>query len=836
MRRALVPNLLFFVVSGFHKFWLENGHVQGELSGRDRHVKELKGKDIKVFASESSLDKTAEASVEKSGDYVDPTTLTDGAWQVSDWSECDVLCGGGTRKRTVVCQSESTGEVLLDSVCEVSTGIGRPDSAEDCGGDCVNCTVSHSDLFSRSGLGSPPNPAVYDVQLNGSYTLCQVEDPSVSCCAASNEEYIRAGASRMSNSLEGLLQQTPQLKSSTREALRTYQSLIKQRLAETHSALSSIQSAIDAKKTDPYMVFESIADVLHARITALREAVEIVSKALHLVDQQIDVFASALTDTSGKATSFSQCAKTAISMYANIACSTCSPSFPSSYLDPINNVMNVSTSDCSTFYNSCKGTISQSYLLLRQALTELNKVHITLTEAAMTIQPTLAILWKKLQFNWVPSSVRPSDLAGSPDVTKLSCIRQSIMFSLPSITQQSDFCGLYVSPFASDTFSNRLTAMLQQGVTALKDLTACDGCVHGILVRLPNLVINGIGSLDVQLNSETALGYSSCVMAAGQQSSMNFVNLARKEKNLKNRKFKSFTMLKMQGSRSSPVKVQFVSSGVTASVEGNFTSWDSLTQISSYLPPPPAWEQRKIGVSSLAVWDQACTSHSDCQSAAGGSGDNPAAWWFCASKTACSGGTAGLCSQADVALLAAGSRCAKGHCTDGSLAVDGMCPDFAVCPSTASDGFAGASYFMKYQKVVDEDPTDSGVCDCAFEGQSSSSLIELSNTTVSTGCMQAQCALYASLSESSAGCKRKLVSLCESLENSCPGLECTENFAKWNPPVCSAVSYSSNSTMLTGPPPVLFTGEWKWREWLVVGLAGGMGGVGIAAGLWMGLR
>ena len=763
-----------------------------------------------------------------------------GAWSVSDWTICSSRCGSGTQSRTVECRSVSDNSLLLDAACD-STGVDRPATTQDCSGECIDCPSSHGDWFRRSGFGSPASPAIFESNSEDlEYKLCTgpvgTSFPSAShpsCCTGNNEDAIRAHAVRLASAMDGVITSAPDVQKSISDSLDDFIHRMRKRISETETALAKMADA----GSDPMNAVPIVIEVLQARKADLAASVAAAGRAASFLDQQAGVFNKQLADNSGEDTGFSRCAQAAVSLYANIACASCSPTFIDTYVDREANTAYISTLDCDTVYSACKGTISKSHSLLKQALVELRSVHFALSKAAMRLQPSLERVWKKLKFMWLPSSALPNDVNPKPDLTKLQCMKAGGAFSMPVINSENDFCGLYMSPYAAETFANRIGLTLQQGSKAMADLASCDGCLHSVLIRLPSLLVDGRATLEITLPSEED-AVNSCIQADGVQRSAQLMGLwesfDRERQRIREKKGRATltgslpsaaaasklkALVTMTGASSAPVKIAFSDDGVDALGTGNFTSYQSLTNLQSILPPRSAWETRTDGLAPIALSDISCDDHSDCSPSSNSSAPG-SPWWFCASTTACA--TTGACaSAADASLLATGPKCARGQCRNGDQSIDGICPEEAVCPTTSWEGLGGPSYFAKFQRVVDEDPAKNGVCDCAFASASLSSagLLAGEKVTVEDFCQQGLCAIYATIYEESAGCKQKLTDLCTLAQGKCPGLQCTSSGAVWNPPTCDAgrpIMMKSDS--ISGANAVGF-------GWVALGLVGIVFGV-----------
>ena len=694
-------------------------------------------------------------------------------WFVSEFSECNVFCGNGTQQRVVVCK-DSTGEVSLDSICEAS--YPKPDSVIDCEGPCISCPDLNSDFFTRSGLGTPASPAMWGSNLT-QLSFCPVGN--ISCCTAENEQMIKSQAALASKALDSVLLNSPTVKTKAATALENYNTVVQQKLTETSNALTAIQALIDAGASDKLNVMPILKEALTQRQTDLTASIDIMQKAMTYVDEQITSYSSQLTGSD----KFSQCTQAALTLNAEIACSSCSPTFTTSFVNKSTSTVMVSLDDCQAVYEACEPVIATGHSELLSALSEMEKVHESLTLVAAKLQVALSRVWSTLQFDWVPGDTLPSDINSNPDMTKLMCIKDSVAFSLPKISEPSDFCGMYFSPFAANTFASRLELTLMQGIKSLTDLSNCDGCIHGVLVRLSTVISQGSAALDVSLplGSEVARGRVNACMMASQPPQARL---------LLNQMTKSRSFVKMphdfreEESGTYPLRIGFVSSGgVEASVAGNFSNYSELINIDTVLPPQEQWKIRSTSPPALQIWDVACTDHTTCYDQLDNKNAD-APWWFCASTTACESGN---CGVNDEVLLKSGSRCAMGQCVNGTQAIDGVCPDYAVCPTTTYEPFAGPSYFYKFQSLVTSTPGSSGVCDCAFSSSVSSTGVAKKETiSVTDLCVQATCAAYALQFETSSSCNQQLSALCLKAQKSGCDVDCDSEQAQYSPPSCDA--------------------------------------------------
>ena len=571
------------------------------------------------------------------------------------------------------------------------------------------------------------------------------------------------------------------------------------------------------------------------------------------------------------------CAQATSDMFSAMSCAACNPAFITQSLDVndedgLISSVDVSTSVCVGLYNQCVPTIRESRRHLRRALSVMRKIHSRLTRSVARTQPVILALWSTIVFDWLPGSTRPlasfkSGEVGdtyAPDITSLDCIKNSKLVLQPA-TQVNDFCNTFFDEWNQHSTIKSILTDVDSGVVAYQSLERCDMCVHTILTKLSDIFANNGGSLDVALGlNPGALAQAGCygmsstpakkytpppivvnnvtvplpsswnffalqpgeVWSSGsdisemQRKSSRAISLILSSGKLwagrKRYHTKSFVADALTNYDIAPIalsqdnliipSLNFSDDGIDPLVLAN-VSWAAIRD-SINNPPPSQWALRTSAEVGIVASTVNCTSHGACNP---DSGDAP--YWFCATVKVCNGEIP--CDEFELALLETHSRCVKGLCVDDSTAVDGKCPDIAMCPVTA-DGRFDHSYFSRFKSIAPMSPPSredvesegvdvavaavqisqyaNGVCDCAFSKETDRN--GQVNLVVGDKCKYAQCLAYAQSVEGSLSCQGGLGKKCQDFLDQCPGLDCDQTAALWNVPICTVTNPADGSSFV----------------------------------------
>jgi hypothetical protein len=331
----------------------------------------------------------------------------------------------------------------------------------------------------------------------------------------------------------------------------------------------------------------------------------------------------------------------------------------------------------------------------------------------------MAEIWPKLQVQWLPGL--PGGDSGSgkiPDVTKLTCLYEHENFERGFDNE----CEFYedLRPIG---LAERLDRFIKTGYGAIQQVAACDECLQTLVLFISQTVLHRKADVAVTLKKLN----NKCTQIMSSESAKFFLDLG-----------------------TSPIfKVNWTPSSVEFDTL-NTTSmgyWVDMPRLNASKARSMWREERPT--QPLSVANIPCNKHADC-------GEQP--WWFCAAVTACEVpyvlGTAqaAVCSDESRQLLSSGPKCARGVCSDGStsMAVDGTCPDDAVCPSVSIISPFDLDYFDKFKPIDANDGL--AVCPCAFDEQTGE---------VIDRCAHAKCVAYAAVLEQRATCNSELVRTCQ---------------------------------------------------------------------------
>ena len=792
-----------------------------------------------------------------------PTSVpeVDGAqmvWVTSPWSECSVECGLGDMERVVNCMNNDTQTVESDAVCLADQFVlppVRPDSSSECNGTCVTCS-DHTDLFVSIGLLPPPEKPVY----SRSSKVCSVNDSIYSCCDSAVESSIVTQVIAIQKGFATIPKAASDQVDATIESITNSTADFQARLTETTAQLSAVQSVLSRPtnlKVDKnvYRALNIVSEVLSDRIDHLNQAIANSTAIIALVKGQLAVL---MTDTSmdnktlsagynvsqsaGRTPDLSACLDATVGLFASMSCSACQPVFVSDNVFQADasptSAIAVSNNVCTSVYKECSPTIRNSRKFLRQALSVMRKIHSNLAKAATRLQPALLELWATLTFDWLPGSTRPLSASGAastfvPDLSSLDCIRNDAPFILPSTTQVGEFCENFFGNWNYQFTIQNILKDLKRGTSTYLVLNRCDKCLHTIAMKLGNLLTNSKGGIDVTLAlSPEALADSGCVGLSSTPAkvpqttnptspttntffaisesdsawtSTEFGEISRKSKRafsmIMNRRRDNLNSNDTDAlSMQSPVpfihSIVYTDDGIDPGSVSS-VSWETVNSATQN-PPPSQWDVRLSSEVGIIASDLNCTSHTACNPE---SGDAP--FWFCAKVSVCNGPVP--CDDNELAMLTVHPRCVKGLCVDHTTAVDGKCPDIAVCPSTIQGQF-DHTYFAKFKNIAPQlPPSDAlvaaegadvaagitqaqsysaGVCDCAFAQKGDQN--GQPTLVVADDCVYAQCLAYAQFNEASVNCVTSLNSMCTSFQSACPDLVCDKIGAQWNPPICEA--------------------------------------------------
>jgi hypothetical protein len=804
-------------------------------------------------------------------------------WDIGDWSDCNQECGPGFRERTVTCMYSSSTLVQDDSVCLNDPKLkekGKPESVQDCEGECLTCS-GQVDLFASIGLSPPPAKPVPSSK-NG--RVCRVTSSS-SCCDSVVDNSIVTQVIAIHKGFQAIPDEAAKQASDTLEYINNSTLDFTARLEDTKNRLDSVEAVLNEqgnlkvdKKINRALVI--VRDVLKQRISDLESAISYSTSIVTSIQGQLGVLinddsmdnSTAIEgydsgDSRGRRSQLSDCVDATTDLFASMACASCNPAFMresvETHLDLFKSV-NVTSIMCTSLYKECSPTIKDSRRFLRTALQTMKSIHQKLAEAAARLQPAIMTLWTSITFDWLPGSALPlvfqhrDDVQNYvPDVTTLDCIQRTDTYLLPPSTNQDDFCSNFYSSWNYQFTIQNIVKDIKVGVTAMTALQKCDRCFHLIISKIGEILSEGKGGLDVTLAlSPRAISEAGCsgLSSVPRKTAMESIKdqlldgslsffatgydgvWTAGERDIMQRKSKRAIALIMkkdsttvadqtQLALQSPVvyinKFSFQHDGVDPSTYSNIT-WDVVRNAAKN-PPPTVWGVRAVSEIGIIATDINCTSHVSCNPE---SGDAP--YWFCANEKVCSGSIP--CDDNELVLLKAHPKCVKGLCVDGSTAVDGKCPDIAVCPVTKIGQFDHA-YFAKYKNTAPLPPPSgelvesegasnadaitqalnyaTGVCDCAFARK----IDERGVATYPVGdkCKYAQCVAYALANEEQKTCQGDLKKMCLAIKGDCPDVICDQNEALWNVPSCGAASgsgtqFAMSSDVMSGSSSVMLAG------------------------------
>jgi len=795
-------------------------------------------------------------------------------WRVGNWSDCSADCGQGLTQRFVECVNGDTGGIEDDSVCEKDQTVEkRPIDTKECQGPCITCT-DRTDLFRSIGLAPPPiNPIR---SRNGQ--VCKVNDPKYSCCDKPVESSIVTQVIAIQKGFRKVPETAIEQKQIVIDFIANSTAEFQERLAETKTQLSGLDSILampSGLKGDKKQIraLTVVRDVLTQRVEDLNTAIANSTAIVKAIENQLGVLSADIslnmsTDASnygysnssdsslasgGKA-QLRDCVDATVTLFASLGCAACNPSFVDNNVDARSGMfhsVNVSSAMCTQLFKQCAPTVRDSRRFLREALQIMRSIHSDLARTAARLQPALLALWSEISFDWLPGSGRPLSgdpfLAGQttyvPDVTSLDCIKSSSVYVLPPATKVEDFCTNFFDSWNYQYTVSNLVKDVKVGVQAMGALQKCDRCVHLIASKVGEILASGRGGLDVTLGlSREALAAAGCsglsstpavnpTISIKQKLLTGELNLfALKEgdsvftrgerSNLAHKSMKAFSLFLTKAPLSSSDnigmalesnttfihKLEYTDSGIDPRAWSN-VSWDVIAGANQN-PPPSIWMSRESYEVGIIATDFNCTSHLSCNPE---SGDAP--YWFCANAKVCHGTIP--CSDDERALLKAHPRCVKGLCVNGTTAVDGKCPDIAICPQTKNGQF-DHFYFSKFKNIAPLPPpsTDlissegaamagaitqalnyaAGVCDCAFTASKDEK--GLTSLTVGDQCKYAQCLAYSIFNEPQPNCQAALRTRCNELKGLCPNVDCDRIGAQWNPPTCEVVESGSAPIVL----------------------------------------
>ena len=771
--------------------------------------------------------------------YKSASTDMDGAiltWNVGDWGDCSSDCGPGGQSRTVVCYNSDLSSVVPDSVCSSDSALGgKPITEQDCMGPCITCT-DRKGLFVSAGLAEPP---VTPVKAASSEYACRVEDSSYSCCDWRVERSIVTQVIAINKGFRSIPDTAQDEVKYVDDFVANSTAEFTERLDATETQLTSVESLLDQAsklKMDKKVkrALKVARDVLKNRVSDLKNAVSnstLITAFLHsqlgVLINDISLKVTPAAGTSNISSSsdnrqpmLADCANATISLFSSLSCAACSPSFMTDNFPSNSNrfsSLNVSSTLCESVYKQCAPTMKSSRKYLEQALRVMRRIHSQLARAAARLQPALAAVWEAVSFDWLPASTKPASQY-VPDITSLECIKSASAFEIDSAISVGDFCANYFDTWNYQLTINKLLKDLKVGVQAMDSLQRCDKCVHIVLTKISEIISLGKGNVDVTLSLDpAALANSGCFGLSTSSSSSSSSSTSTKnlfavaegdiwvgsEKSVILEKSNKAISLMIKDEKNIPPSAPFVQilrytpDGLDPSTIAT-VNW-TLIRNASHAPPPSLWTERSSAEVAIIVTDINCTSHVSCNP---DGGDSP--YWFCGTSRVCNNPIS--CDDNEKLLLSTHPKCVKGLCVDDSTAVDGKCPDIAICPATKSGQF-DHMYFGKYRSIAPIEPPSGslvaakgantagaltqatnyakGVCDCAFAKKTAGQNAGDSVLVVGDVCMYAQCLAYALANEKLDSCASDLLTNCKLLQkSSCPNVFCDKEMALWNAPAC----------------------------------------------------
>lgn len=780
-------------------------------------------------------------------------------WKVGSWSECSADCGPGLRQRTVECTNEETGNVIDDSACMDDQSVAeptKPSTDEECQGRCIRCD-DRNDLFRSIGLAEPPALPVRAT----SARVCQVTDPKFSCCDRRVENSMVTQVIAIHSGFKAVPDAASEQKQYVVDYVQNATAEFEERLQDTKSQLSSVESVLAQPanlKADRKIqrALTTVRDVLKQRVTDLETAIMNSTEIVAMIHAQLDVLiddtsmqlsSSVTPETTATPTttvkrvkaSLATCVDATVNLFASLGCAACNPSFVSETVESHSgffNSVNVSSNLCTSVYKDCASTVRDSRKHLRNALQTMRSLQSRLAKTAAALQPALLALWSSIAFDWLPGSAHPlsadARYAGvdtyMPDLTSLDCIKRASAYVLPPATKVEDFCDNFFNSWNYQFTIANLVKDVETGVKAMDVLRRCDRCVHVIMSKMTETMSSGKGGLDVTIGllpqalTEAGCAGLSATPATNAADSIKEklvsgkLNLfAIKEGDLYSggeraalavKSKRAMALILARGEISTSDKlaqginapatyihtINYENAGLDPVTYAN-VSWDVIDG-ATVNPPPSVWDLRGSDEVGVIATDMNCTSHASCNPE---SGDAP--YWFCANAKVCNGTIP--CDANEKALLVAHPRCVKGLCVDSQDAVDGKCPEIAMCPTTKKGQF-DHSYFSKYKYVGPVPPPSSdlvdkegaatasaitqalvyasGVCDPAFMKKVDEK--GLPTLVVGDTCKYAQCLAYALANEAQPACQSGLTKACANLKQSCPSVVCDRTLSLWNAP------------------------------------------------------
>ena len=468
-----------------------------------------------------------------------------------------------------------------------------------------------------------------------------------------------------------------------------------------------------------------------------------------------------------------QCQTAVETFFVSLSCSACNPLFPILAPEaPENPSVRVPASQCTALYTSCADTLITAHQHMVDGVKALLNSHGNLITVVAQVQPILDLVWSELRFDWLPGFAAAQ--VAKPDLTKMACVNDLKVFRPFEVTNATDFCNAYLSFASPKAFVKRISVQLDRGVFAMAKFTSCDRCLHDTLMFLADVLGESAhGSLRITLPTRTQAMMSSCGAAMPIRKPKLQVKLPMHA-----------AQMTVEERVSPQVRFASPSESLKAlSFYVNVTD-DILDQFGD--APPHEWRSRsllspenvtreipvaadtlkQVGPDAdmqVHVMNLNCTQHAECYHQEAPSGMRP--WWFCAHPNVCTE-QPGACTPESKALLESGPKCVRGPCMSDLSAIDKLCPDNAVCPSSGGSSLNaapspsfGEEYFARFDlKIRDDDPmmtvVTKGVCACAFD----------ESGAVLDQCEYARCLAYASLIEDKMTCNSELIKQCISIK------------------------------------------------------------------------
>jgi Thrombospondin type 1 domain len=684
-------------------------------------------------------------------------------WLSGPWGDCDTLgklCVTGVQTRTVQCMSTPSYSTLVgDNNCDDTE---QPSFTQTCNGTCIGCQPNF-DFFDSFGFHSPRALPVPLADAAIPLGTCKLIDATRSCCNVATATDIQVAYIQFIQSLKTTAMMRGTVNDNLENLLTNVSTIFVAEASDTAHALDLMRAAIDTvdKSSKSYAMMNQFIGVLDARYDELNTAMSIMSNAVSSFQDQLSYLTHVDSSRVALSTAESfieavpvsyivppllpeECVASLASIGTTSYCQACHPNFYKTYLASDNATALIPSYQCDAVVSACEDSLIQSYNSLNQGMVEVQNLQTTVAGFAATLQPLLATAWRQLKFSWLPGLAGGSGTGKIPDLSKLSCVNDSIAYAYPQLNN-SQFCSAFLSDVRPGGINNQIDNLMMSGLSSLKSISTCDACIHSVILFLTSAFTQNTTNIEVSLP-----GYAQAVINNCQ----NTVNMP----------------VSVAANYSSAMYVdKDTDLQVLATV-----SWANLT--ASLSNPPLVWvpampDPKASSNLSLAILNEPCTSHEDCSDQGSVAGSSP--WWFCAAKTACDKYS---CSASGAALLASGPMCARGPCMDGaSQSFDGTCPDIAVCPTLEEGtGKFGPTYFSRFAPVMGA--IDVNVCACAFN----------TDGTVRDQCAHAKCAAYASLVEKRSTCQAALLQTCAAEVTQCgetTRFSCTDTLAlKQAPP------------------------------------------------------